>query len=77
MLILGSKHEKSCFPVHIGCGLSSAGTGSLPSQLSRFMRMLNVRSRVMKLSRKVNFITPSKVSCTIPITGLLACGDTT
>lgn len=41
----------TCLPVHSGRGLRMAGTGTVPSQSSMFMRMLNMRSFSMKVSR--------------------------
>jgi hypothetical protein len=52
----------TCFPVHSGRGLRMVGAGTTPSQSSRFMRMLNMRSASMKVSRLVMSLHPSSVS---------------
>ena len=46
--------------------------GTRPSQSSSHIRMFMNKSFLMKLSRLVIRRQPSRVSCTIPMTGLLA-----
>ena len=58
-------------------GSMIAGTGMRPSHWSSsHMIVLNSRSRSMNSERLVIAAQPSSVSCTMPITGLLPCGDT-
>lgn len=76
MLIpLGIHIDKSCFPVHIGLGLKIAGGGTVPSHSGTHSRMFCTARQSIKLSRSVNLRIPQSVSCTIPMTGLLACGE--
>ena len=64
----------TCLPVHSGVGLRMAGMGTVPSQSSRFMMMFMNTSLGMNESRLVMRRAPSSVSCTMPMTGLLAWG---
>jgi hypothetical protein len=68
--------EMTCLPVHSGRGLSTAGTGTPPSQSSSHIKMFISTSFSMNVSRLVNRRQPSSASCTMPITGLFAWGDT-
>ena len=72
----GTNIVNTCLPVHRGCGLSTAGLGTLPSQFSSHIRMFMKTSLVMKQSRLVIRRQASSVSCTTAITGLFACGET-
>mmetsp|Transcript_10070 Transcript_10070/g.31760 ORF Transcript_10070/g.31760 Transcript_10070/m.31760 type:complete len:324 (+) Transcript_10070:2609-3580(+) len=82
---LGRIMENACLPVHSasyrpgrrGSGTMMAGVGILPSQSSMNMHSVIICARVRNTSRLVIFCVPSSESCTIPITGLLDCGDTT
>ena len=67
----------ACLPVQSGLGLRIAGTGSVPVKVSRCSTKFIIMSFSMKVSRRVNPREPRSVSWTIPITGLLDCGDTT
>mmetsp|Transcript_74137 Transcript_74137/g.191237 ORF Transcript_74137/g.191237 Transcript_74137/m.191237 type:complete len:358 (+) Transcript_74137:2955-4028(+) len=73
----GSSLEKICLPVHISLGRRMHGVGSMPSHTGSHMRMFMARSFSMKLSRFVYLAVASRESCTMPMTGLLPCGDTT
>mmetsp|Transcript_745 Transcript_745/g.1999 ORF Transcript_745/g.1999 Transcript_745/m.1999 type:complete len:223 (+) Transcript_745:1173-1841(+) len=75
-LMSGRNMEKICLPVHSGRGLSRAGMGTVPSHSSMFISTFISRSFSMNVSRFSISLQPSSVSCTIPMTGLLACGDT-
>ena len=68
--------EKTCLPVQSGTGLSTAGVGTLPSQCSIHIKRFIRSSLVKKESLLVMILMPRSESCTIPITGLLACGET-
>ena len=69
---LGMMRLTTCLPVHKGSGLRMAGMGTRPSQSSSHIRMFMNKSFLMKLSRLVIRRQPSRVSCTMPMTGLLA-----
>ena len=73
---LGMMRSKICFPVHKGRGFRIAGWGTFPSQSSSHMRTFISMSFSRKVSRLVTMRHPSSVSCTMPITGLFAWGDT-
>lgn len=74
----------TCLPVQSGSGFKMAGIGSYPGrsssglaefyfpyiQITRFI----IYYLVKKVSLIVNKYTPSKASCTIPITGALFLG---
>ena len=53
-----------------------AGAGTCPFQFSSHMSRLQSVSYSMNVSLFVNRRDASNESCTIPITGLLACGET-
>jgi hypothetical protein len=72
----GRKSDTTCLPVHSGRGLSTAGAGTRPSQSSSHMSTLHRRSHSRKVSRLVKRRLPSRESCTMPITGRLAWGET-
>mmetsp|Transcript_45128 Transcript_45128/g.134765 ORF Transcript_45128/g.134765 Transcript_45128/m.134765 type:complete len:352 (+) Transcript_45128:2239-3294(+) len=74
-LISGQKQVMTCLPVHSGRGLSTAGMGSVPSQPATFIMMFIMRSRSMNESRLVMRRAAHRVSCTMPMTGLFACGE--
>ncbi|KAH3683660.1 hypothetical protein WICPIJ_005344 [Wickerhamomyces pijperi] len=65
-----------CLPVHKGFGFKIEGAGMTPSQPGIQYKMFIIWSYSMKTSRRVIFLTPHNVSCTIPIQGLLDCGET-
>mmetsp|Transcript_22281 Transcript_22281/g.56889 ORF Transcript_22281/g.56889 Transcript_22281/m.56889 type:complete len:265 (-) Transcript_22281:1264-2058(-) len=71
MWIFGRKRDMICLPVQSWRGLRMAGTGSLPEKVSRCMIRFITRSFSMNMSRRVKPREPRRVSCTMPITGLL------
>ena len=73
---LGMHMLRICLPVQSCLGLKIAGGGTMPSQPGTHMRMFWTKSRSMKQSRRVNLRIPQSVSWTMPMTGLLACGET-
>mmetsp|Transcript_25098 Transcript_25098/g.65226 ORF Transcript_25098/g.65226 Transcript_25098/m.65226 type:complete len:409 (+) Transcript_25098:3019-4245(+) len=74
---LGMIRENTCFPVHKGLGFKIAGGGITPSQSSpTHISRLKSKSCSMKVSRLVIRAEANKESCTMPMTGLLDCGDT-
>mmetsp|Transcript_60051 Transcript_60051/g.190768 ORF Transcript_60051/g.190768 Transcript_60051/m.190768 type:complete len:303 (-) Transcript_60051:1662-2570(-) len=73
----GMMRLKTCLPVHSGVGLRMAGIGTRPSNSSSHIIMFMKRSFSMNVSRLVICRHPRRVSCTMPITGLFACGETT
>mmetsp|Transcript_11141 Transcript_11141/g.46367 ORF Transcript_11141/g.46367 Transcript_11141/m.46367 type:complete len:298 (-) Transcript_11141:1509-2402(-) len=75
-LTSGRKRLNTCLPVHSGLGFRMAGTGILPWNSSAHSMMFIMRSFSMKQSLLVMLRHPSRVSCTIPMTGLLPCGLT-
>ena len=76
MFTLGRKRSNTCFPVHRRSGLRMAGSGISPSQSSSHIMMFMNTSFGMNVSRLVIRRQPRRVSWTMPITGLFACGDT-
>ena len=52
-----------------------AGMGTLPSQSGTHIRMFCTADQSKKVSHNVNFLMPQRVSCAMPMTGLLACGE--
>ena len=73
----GMMSEKSCLPVHNGRGFRMAGVGIFPSQEGRNISRFIICSLSMNTSRFVILRTAVSVSCTIPMTGLLDCGEMT
>jgi hypothetical protein len=71
----GMHIDRICLPVQSGFGFMMAGGGITPSHSGTHRRMFWTKSRSMKQSRRVNLRTPHSVSWTIPMTGLLACGE--
>ena len=64
--------QLTCLPVHSGSGLRMAGIGMRPFQSSSHITMFIITSLPMKVSLLVIRRHPNNVSCTIPMTGLLA-----
>ena len=73
----GMMSEKSCLPVHNGRGFRIAGVGIFPSHEGRNISRFIICSLSMNTSRFVILRTAVSVSCTIPMTGLLDCGEMT
>lgn len=73
----GMMREKSCLPVHKGRGFRIAGVGIFPSHEGRNINRFIICSLSMNTSRLVILRTAVRVSCTIPMTGLLDCGEMT
>ena len=67
--------ERICLPLHKGFGLTIAGIGTAPSHSGTHNKIIWTWLQSNKVSRRVNFRMPHRVSWTIPTTGLLACGD--
>jgi hypothetical protein len=67
--------ERICLPLHKGFGLTIAGIGRAPSHLGTHNKIFWTWLSSKKVSRRVNFRMPHRVSWTIPITGLIDCGD--
>jgi hypothetical protein len=65
----------TCLPVHSGRGFRTAGMGTRPSQSSSHMSMFIMTSASMNVSRLVISRMDASVSCTMPMTGLLACSE--
>mmetsp|Transcript_2264 Transcript_2264/g.6839 ORF Transcript_2264/g.6839 Transcript_2264/m.6839 type:complete len:247 (-) Transcript_2264:1409-2149(-) len=73
----GRMRDCACLPVQSGSGLRMAGTGRLPVKVSRCITRFIIMSLRRKVSRLVKPREPSRVSCTMPITGLFDWGETT
>ena len=71
----GMVRLRICLPVHNGFGFKIAGVGIVPSQSGTQSRIFCTWFQSKKESRSVNMRIPQSVSCTMPITGLLAWGE--
>ena len=60
-----------CFPHHRGFGLIMAGIGTLPSQKGTCAEPDSSQERICSVHLRIL----QRVSCTMSITGLLACGE--
>jgi hypothetical protein len=79
-LIRGMIIENSYFPLQSSFGFKIAGVGRVticPPAMFSGIHMHNcmATSRSIKVSLEVMSIEPSKLSYTMPMTGLLLCGD--
>jgi hypothetical protein len=80
-LTSGVNMENTCLPVHRGVylpgrplvGFITAGRGRWPFHGVIHSARFIIRSRSMNTSRRVNKREPSRVSCTMPMTGRLDC----
>jgi len=68
--------ERTCLPLHKGFGLTIAGIGTAPPHSRTHNKIFWTWLNSRKVSRRVNFGFHI-VSLTIPMTGLLACGEMT
>lgn len=73
-LLLITNYLSTCFPVQSGFGIRIAGWGTFPSQVGRYMSRSIISAQSMNTSLLVIMRTAQRVSCTMPITGLLAWG---